>query len=57
MFVHDAVLESLICGTTEIQSQYLKSTIEDLFEVDPRTGKSGFQLQFEVCCYIARCIV
>lgn len=48
-FVHDAVLESLTCGTTEIQSRDFIDAVDSLYEMTPKTGKSGFQSQFDVC--------
>ena len=49
MFIHDAVLESLTCGDTQIPASGLSGAIEKLKEKDRETGKTGFETQFHVC--------
>lgn len=48
MFIHDAVLESLMCGNTQIPVHDLKRSIEFLLRWDPNLGVSGFQSLFQV---------
>ena len=54
MFIHDAVLESLTCGDTQISASGLSNAIEKLKEKDRVTGRTGFETQFHVC-YIHLC--
>ena len=49
MFIHDAVLESLICGDTQITASGLLGATEKLKEKDSETGRTGFETQFHVC--------
>ena len=48
-FIHDAVLETLICGDTQIPSSDLHRTLNKLKMVDKHTaGMTGFEKQFQV---------
>jgi len=47
-FIHDAVLESLICGDTQIPASGLVGAIEKLKQRDSETGRTGFETQFHV---------
>ncbi|XP_064386192.1 receptor-type tyrosine-protein phosphatase F-like [Halichondria panicea] len=47
VFIHDAVLESIMCGDNSIPAPELKSKLQSLVEVNADTGKSTFELQFE----------
>ena len=47
-FIHDAVLERLICGETQIQAQNLPKAMKQLAAVDEKHGKSGYEVQFGV---------
>ena len=49
VFIHDAVLESVVCGDTQIPASGLSSAIEQLKQMDSETGKTGFQTQLHVC--------
>ena len=49
MFIHDAVLESLTCGDTQIPASRLSGAIKKLKEKDRETGRTGFETQFHVC--------
>ena len=53
MFIHDAVLESLTCGDTQIPASGLTGAIEKLKQKDSETGRTGFETQFHVwsCLY------
>ena len=50
MFIHDAVLESLTCGDTQIPASGLVGAIEKLKQKDSETGSTGFETQFHVRC-------
>ena len=54
MFLHDALLEALMCGDTSIAAPVkdAKEKVAELAKVDPKTGKTGFETQFEVATYI-----
>ena len=49
VFIHDAVLESLTCGDTQIPASGLAGAIEKLKQKDSETGMTGFETQFHVC--------
>ena len=49
MFIHDAVLESLTCGDTQIPASGLSGAIEKRKEKNTETGTTGFETQFHVC--------
>ena len=48
MFVHDAVLEAIICGETGITTNKYEMKLQKLKEVDPVTGSSGLKSQFDL---------
>ena len=48
-FIHDVVLESVTCGDTQINAGDLRIAITQLNKRDRYSGKSGFEMQFEVC--------
>ena len=48
MFVHDAILESVTCGDTQITAANLHMIIKTYGRVDAITGLTGFQSQFNV---------
>lgn len=47
MFVHDAVLDFLLCGVTEIEAEQLSSEIQRLEQKDQNTYLTGFELEFQ----------
>ena len=47
-FIHDAILESIVCGKTQVNSGELRSMIEIMKMIDPATEKTKFQAQFDV---------
>lgn len=49
MFIHDAVLESVMCGNTQIPAQDFRTTFESLQPTTPDSERSGMQAQFSVC--------
>ena len=52
MFIFDAILESIICGNTQIPTATLHLALKQLSSVDPETGKTGFQQQFDVSFHL-----
>ena len=48
MFIHDAVLESVMCGNTQIPAEDFRTTFESLKQITPDNEQSGFQSQFNV---------
>jgi len=48
MFVHDAVFESLMCGSTQIPAWEVRAAASQLDKINAHTRVSGFQHQFEV---------
>ncbi len=47
-FLHDAMLESVTCGDTQITAADLRMKIAKYTKVDPSTGQNTFQSQFNV---------
>ena len=47
-FIHDAVLEWLICGDTKIPAGEMKRAMERLSQKEAQTGQSGYDTQFKV---------
>ena len=48
VFIHDAVLESIVCGNTQIPAEDFRTTFEALKQAKPDADESGFQAQFNV---------
>ena len=48
MFVHDAVLEAVICGETKMATDNYEVKLQKLKEIDPVTGCSGLKSQFDL---------
>ena len=51
IFIHDAILESITCGDTQIITTDLRKMIVQLGKADPSTGLTGFSNQFKVYLY------
>ena len=47
-FIHDAVLEWLICGDTKIPAGEMKRAMERLLQKEIHTGENGYDTQFKV---------
>ena len=50
-FIHDAALEFLICGETQIPASDLRLTVEKLSQTDKKTGKSEYETEFHVSMF------
>ena len=48
MFVHDAVLEAIICGDTEITTNKYEMKLMEMKKVNPGEPKSVLQSQFDL---------
>ena len=48
MFIHDAILESVTCGDTQISAGDLRRQIQKMSSVAPGKTVSGFQYQFQI---------
>lgn len=49
MFIHDAVLESVVCGNTQIPADDFRTTFEALQRINSYDSEeSGFQAQYNV---------
>ena len=47
MFVHEAILESILCGINEVDSARIRKEIENLAAVRD-SGMTGFEEKFKV---------
>ncbi|VVC96328.1 unnamed protein product [Leptidea sinapis] len=47
IFIHDALLEAVICGDTEVPARNLHSHIQKLMRVDPIENITGMELEFK----------
>ena len=52
VFIHDALLESIMCGDNSIKAPELKEKVKELREVVPETGVSMFETQFNVSQFL-----
>ena len=48
MFIHDALEELITCGDTSFNVQSMRVKVNQMAKVNPETGITGFQEQFEV---------
>ena len=48
MFIHDAILESVTCGDTQIAAINLKDSITKMKKHDSKNKPHGFKYQFKV---------
>ena len=48
MFIHDAILESITCGNTQVSAADLQRTVTKLKQRDPNTKLTGYEQQFKV---------
>ena len=47
VFIHDALLEAIECGVTEVQARDLQEQYRQLADVDVETKKTGLAMEFE----------
>ena len=48
IFIHDALLEAVIAGTTEVPARSLHGHIQKLMAVEPGENVTGMELEFKV---------
>ena len=48
IFIHDAILEAITCGDTQIDASILKQRIHEMTSRDPVTNLTGFENLFKV---------
>ena len=48
MFIHDAILESITCGNTQLSASDLQRAVTKLSQRDPNTQLTGYEQQFKV---------
>ena len=52
VFIHDAVLESVVCGNTQIPADDFRTTLEALKRISaPDSEETGLQAQYNVCWF------
>ena len=51
MFIHDAILESITCGNTQVSAADLQRAVIKLKQRDPGTQLTGYEQQFKVAMY------
>lgn len=49
IFIHDALLEAVTCGNTEVPARNLGAHIQKLSQPDPGETVTGMELEFKVC--------
>ena len=49
IFIHDVILESVVCGDTQVEAGDLRKRLAQLKTRD-RSGNTGMDLQFAVMC-------
>ena len=55
MFIHDAILENVVCGDTQVSADNLRTALRKMEAKNPNTHKSPLQEQFEV--RVSMCIL
>ena len=48
IFIHDAILEELVCGDTQIDASGFRAAMDDLSQQHVLTNTTGFEKQFKV---------
>ena len=48
MFLHDALLEAIICGETEMSTENFTSNIQKLKRINPKTRCTIMESQFDL---------
>ena len=57
MFLHDAMLESVTCGDTEISSGNLRLSMRKMEKINPKDNMTTFESLFKVPTVILRITV
>lgn len=47
VFIHDAILEAVVCGDTEVPASNLHAHIQKLMRIDPIENITGMELEFK----------
>ncbi|XP_059619067.1 tyrosine-protein phosphatase Lar isoform X2 [Phlebotomus argentipes] len=47
IFIHDAILEAIICGTTEVAARNLHNHIQKLMQTEPGENITGMEVEFK----------
>lgn len=55
VFIHDAILESLVCGETLIAVTNFRLVWNKLSRIDQETGRTGLEAQHQVQFIIMSC--
>ena len=48
IFIHDAILEGVESGKTDVPADRLRNHVENLSKLDKSTGETGFENEFRV---------
>ena len=48
IFIHEAILETILCGMNEVDSSRIQMEVKNLAQVQA-SGMTGFQEKFKVC--------
>lgn len=48
IFIHDALLEAVTCGNTEVPARNLYSYIQRLTQIEPGENVTGMEVEFKV---------
>lgn len=48
IFIHDALLEAVTCGNTEVPARNLFSYIQRLTQIEPGENVTGMEVEFKV---------
>lgn len=50
IFIHDALLEAVTCGNTEVPARNLYAYIQKLTQIEAGENVTGMELEFKVLC-------
>ena len=49
IFLHDAILEGVESGKTDVPADRLRDHVSSLAKIDTSAGETGFEQEFRVC--------
>ena len=49
IFIHDAILEAVTCGDTQVCAANLRRKVQKLSRRNPKTQLTGYERHFKVC--------